>query len=217
MHATVHEWILDADDRAIGSLCTSPDLSLIACTDDKGRVLMIDTATNCIVRIWKGRRDAQLGWLVARTGRVQKTRHRSANVSSSYNLEEAVCQRYAVHRHRCRFGPLSLLSHSIYSLLVFHRDSGHASDGRIPSTMYLVMYATKQGMLEIWPPRVGKQIRSFRCGTTCRLVRVANLPGTREDRNRKHNMRQDVELNVETDCVLLDLSCGMMTRVSVCV
>ena len=39
---------------------------MAACTDDRGRVLLMDTASMCIVRIWKGYRDAHLGWLVAK-------------------------------------------------------------------------------------------------------------------------------------------------------
>lgn len=67
------DWPLHVDDRCMGSLCVAPDQLLAACTDDKGRVLLVDTTINCIVRIWKGRRDAQLGWLVASMEYLNKT------------------------------------------------------------------------------------------------------------------------------------------------
>jgi hypothetical protein len=41
----------------------SPDEQLAACTDDKGRVLLLDTGNLCFLRTWKGYRDAQCAWL----------------------------------------------------------------------------------------------------------------------------------------------------------
>ena len=41
----------------------SPGSTLAACTDDKGRVLLLDTCQLALVRAWKGYRDAQCAWL----------------------------------------------------------------------------------------------------------------------------------------------------------
>lgn len=50
-------------DRQATSIVSSPDKRLAAITDDFGRVLLIDV-TNClVVRIWKGYRSAQCGWI----------------------------------------------------------------------------------------------------------------------------------------------------------
>lgn len=52
-----------ADDRQVDSVSLSPGGQLAACTDDKGRVLLLDVRTLTFVRTWKGYRDAQCAWL----------------------------------------------------------------------------------------------------------------------------------------------------------
>lgn len=80
------DWPWHVDDRCMGSLCVAPNQLLAACTDDKGRVLLIDTTMNCIVRIWKGRRDAQLGWLVASIEYLNQTEASCDPVDSRIDL-----------------------------------------------------------------------------------------------------------------------------------
>ena len=57
--------LLNADDRLMEQLSLAPDGSLAACTDDKGRVLVVDCVSRTIIRAWKGYRDAQVGWLMS--------------------------------------------------------------------------------------------------------------------------------------------------------
>lgn len=45
------------------NLVLSPDGLLAACTDDKGRVVLVDSVSKTILRSWKGYRDAQVGWV----------------------------------------------------------------------------------------------------------------------------------------------------------
>lgn len=54
---------LEDTRRHIRTLDISPDLNLIAMTDDFGRVLLYNVPTNTISRVWKGYRDAQSGWV----------------------------------------------------------------------------------------------------------------------------------------------------------
>ena len=49
------------------TLVLSPGGLLAACTDDKGRVMLLDTHHLCFCRSWKGYRDAQCAWLEAPT------------------------------------------------------------------------------------------------------------------------------------------------------
>lgn len=44
-------------------MSVSPRGNLAACTDDKGRILLVDLVSMCIVRAWKGYRDVQCGWI----------------------------------------------------------------------------------------------------------------------------------------------------------
>jgi hypothetical protein len=56
--------MLDLQDvkRRILRLSMEPFGSLVAAADSLGRVTLYDTRTNCIVRLWKGLRDARLAW-----------------------------------------------------------------------------------------------------------------------------------------------------------
>ena len=51
--------------RCIVSICLSPMFDLCALTDNFGRVMLLDASSCTIVRMWKGYRDAQVGWLTA--------------------------------------------------------------------------------------------------------------------------------------------------------
>ncbi len=56
--------LLDLQDakRRVLRLSVEPYGSLVAAADGLGRVTLYDTRTNCIVRMWKGLRDARLAW-----------------------------------------------------------------------------------------------------------------------------------------------------------
>ncbi|KAM6219408.1 rab3 GTPase-activating protein non-catalytic subunit [Rhynchocyon petersi] len=52
------------DSRRHGeSICLSPCNTLAAATDDFGRVILLDVARGIAIRMWKGYRDAQIGWI----------------------------------------------------------------------------------------------------------------------------------------------------------
>lgn len=52
------------DSRRHGeSICLSPCNTLAAVTDDFGRVILLDVARGIAIRMWKGYRDAQVGWI----------------------------------------------------------------------------------------------------------------------------------------------------------
>ena len=52
-----------ADDRQVDTITLSPDGQLAACTDDKGRVFVMNVQSLAVVRAWKGYRDSQCAWL----------------------------------------------------------------------------------------------------------------------------------------------------------
>lgn len=52
------------DKRRLGdSIYLSPNNSYVATTDSFGRVILVDVERGTAVRMWKGYRDAQLGWV----------------------------------------------------------------------------------------------------------------------------------------------------------
>lgn len=68
----------------------SPDGLLAACTDDKGRVVLVDSTSKTIIRSWKGYRDAQVGW-VRQPGKTVGRGKGCMNVFSDGNKMEREC------------------------------------------------------------------------------------------------------------------------------
>eukprot|EP00879_Flechtneria_rotunda_P023802 GHRR01025202.1.p1 GENE.GHRR01025202.1~~GHRR01025202.1.p1 ORF type:complete len:221 (+),score=43.05 GHRR01025202.1:260-922(+) len=52
------------DDRVLEGLVPAPCGALLAAQDNLGRLMLLDGASTTAVRIWKGYRDAQCGWLL---------------------------------------------------------------------------------------------------------------------------------------------------------
>lgn len=57
-------WSINDAQRQLNSILESPATSLAVATDGFGRVLLIDTRACTVVRMWKGYRDAQCGWIL---------------------------------------------------------------------------------------------------------------------------------------------------------
>ena len=99
--------------RLATNIVASPDRRLAAVTDDFGRVLLVDVTNWFVIRIWKGYRNAQCGW-----------------VEVKRDLEE--------------------------------KGSPHAS--------FLVIYAPKRGLLEVWSAQRGPRAAAFNVGKHCKLL-----------------------------------------------
>lgn len=60
-------WCVSDSQRQLNSLLEAPTTSLAVTTDGFGRVLLVDTRACVVVRMWKGYRDAQCGWIVRKS------------------------------------------------------------------------------------------------------------------------------------------------------
>ncbi|XP_067335261.1 rab3 GTPase-activating protein non-catalytic subunit-like isoform X2 [Channa argus] len=110
------------DTRRHGeSICLSPCNTLAGVTDDFGRVTLLDLARGVGIRMWKGYRDAQLGWL---------------------QVPEEPGDR--------EFSPSASLPRR------------HA--------LFLVIYAPRRGILEVWGMQQGPRVGAFTVGKHCRLL-----------------------------------------------
>ncbi|XP_061551425.1 rab3 GTPase-activating protein non-catalytic subunit isoform X2 [Phycodurus eques] len=110
------------DSRRHGeSICLSPCNTLAGVTDDFGRVTLLDLNRGIAIRMWKGYRDAQLGWLHVPEDRVS----RECSASSSLTRRHA---------------------------------------------LFLVIYAPRRGILEIWAMQYGPRVGAFTVGKHCRLL-----------------------------------------------
>ncbi|KAM3595515.1 uncharacterized protein V6R79_024591 [Siganus canaliculatus] len=109
------------DSRRHGeSICLSPCNTLAGVTDDFGRVTLLDLARGICVRMWKGYRDAQLGWLQVPEERGDRQFSPSASP----------------RRH----------------------------------ALFLVIYAPRRGILEVWAMQQGPRVGAFTVGKHCRLL-----------------------------------------------
>lgn len=112
------EYALDDRRRRIVSLEPCPLGNAIAATDDFGRVLLLDSASGTITNVWKGYREAQVGWVLAK----ENTASRSCS--------------------------------------------------------YLVIYAPRRGLLEVWAPSLQFRAAAWNVGLEARLVQRISVPGS---------------------------------------
>ncbi|KAF0044808.1 hypothetical protein F2P81_003966 [Scophthalmus maximus] len=107
------------DSRRHGeSICLSPCNTLAGVTDDFGRVTLLDLARGIAIRMWKGYRDAQLGWLQVPEERGDREFSPSASLP---------------RRH----------------------------------ALFLVIYAPRRGILEVWAMQQGPRVGAFTVGKHC--------------------------------------------------
>ncbi|MBN3305707.1 RBGPR protein, partial [Amia calva] len=110
------------DSRRHGeSICLSPCSTLAGVTDDFGRVTLLDVGRGVAIRMWKGYRDAQLGWV---------------QVCESRGEAEAGGSPQFPRRH----------------------------------AQFLVIYAPRRGILEVWGTQHGPRVGAFTVGKHCRLL-----------------------------------------------
>uniref|UniRef100_A0A7N6BYD9 RAB3 GTPase activating protein subunit 2 (non-catalytic) n=1 Tax=Anabas testudineus TaxID=64144 RepID=A0A7N6BYD9_ANATE len=113
------------DSRRHGeSICLSPCNTLAGVTDDFGRVTLLDLARGNAIRMWKGYRDAQLGWLQV------------PEEQSDWEFSMSASLQQRVRRH----------------------------------ALFLVIYAPRRGILEVWGMQQGPRVGAFTVGKHCRLL-----------------------------------------------
>ena len=102
-------------DQRLGlAISVSPNKRLAAVIDDFGRVTLIDVHKWTAVRMWKGYREAQVGWVEVSEEQNPSSKTRRAS--------------------------------------------------------FLVIYAPKRGILEIWCSQMGPRVGAFNVGKTCKLI-----------------------------------------------
>ncbi|XP_069624574.1 rab3 GTPase-activating protein non-catalytic subunit isoform X1 [Ranitomeya imitator] len=117
------------DSRRHGeSISLSPCNTLAAVTDDFGRVILLDVGRGIAVRMWKGYRDAQIGWM---------------------QIMEDLHERVAERGHFSPFG---------------------STQGPCRVAQFLVIYAPRRGILEVWSTQQGPRVGAFNVGKHCRLL-----------------------------------------------
>ncbi len=108
------------------SIIVSPGNSLVATTDSFARVILVDALKGICVRVFKGYRDAQIGWICVDDD--------SSSASSSSS----------------------------------HHDQ-HDKNKR-KNALYLIIYAKRRGLLEVWGCQQGIRVAAFNVGKDCKLL-----------------------------------------------
>ncbi|OCT79434.1 rab3 GTPase-activating protein non-catalytic subunit [Xenopus laevis] len=117
------------DSRRLGeSISLSPCNTLAAVTDDFGRVILLDVGRGIAIRMWKGYRDAQVGWM---------------------QIVEDLHERESERGHNSPFQNAS---------------------GPSRVAQFLVIYAPRRGILEVWSTQQGPRVGAFNVGKHCRLL-----------------------------------------------
>ncbi|CAG5866197.1 unnamed protein product [Menidia menidia] len=149
------------DSRRHGeSICLSPCNTLAGVTDDFGRVTLLDLARGISIRMWKGYRDAQLGWLQVQEERGDREFSPSASLP---------------RRH----------------------------------ALFLIIYAPRRGILEVWAMQRGPRVGAFTVGKHCRLLYAGyRLMGVNSVTS------QGWQLHTQQVC-LLEPSTGALRTVSI--
>lgn len=110
------------DSRRHGeSICLSPCNTLAGVTDDFGRVTLLDLVRGIAIRMWKGYRDAQLGWM---------------QIAEERGMRDTQSSAPTPRRH----------------------------------ALFLVIYAPRRGILEVWAMQRGPRVGAFNVGKHCRLL-----------------------------------------------
>ncbi|OXB68300.1 hypothetical protein ASZ78_015240 [Callipepla squamata] len=114
------------DSRRHGEkICLSPCNTLAAVTDDFGRVILLDVTRGLAIRMWKGYRDAEVGWI-----QTVEDLHERETEKTDYSP----------------FG-----------------------NEQCPSRVaqFLVIYAPRRGILEVWSTQQGPRVGAFNVGKHC--------------------------------------------------
>ena len=148
-------------NRRIMRMSIDPSGKLVATADSLGRVMLFDTRLHCMIRMWKGLRDARFAWTVGYT-----TRKRSGNPppgtgtgdpNPKSNPKRVPRRVYSKHKH---------------------------TSGSGASALCLAIYAPQLGLLSMFSMRHGPCVRSIPVGQQCQIFsifEVSPLTGDRYD------------------------------------
>lgn len=90
------------------SLIISPANNIAAVTDSFGRVILFDTLKGIAIRIFKGYRDAQIGWICVDDESDEKENRRYALYLVIYAPRRGLLEVISINNHRLTESQLKL-------------------------------------------------------------------------------------------------------------
>ncbi|XP_011310795.1 rab3 GTPase-activating protein non-catalytic subunit [Fopius arisanus] len=151
-------------------LVPSPNRALSVVADGMGRVLLLDNRKGLALRMWKGYRDAQCGW-------VEVSEDKHSNRSSA-------------------LGDLSVCNKT-------HKTQRTNSRHSLKTALFLVIYAPKKSVIDVWGVQQGGKITTFTTSKNGRLIYINyGLLGVSDTTNPVQSRRPH-------SCVFLDSMGGL--------
>ena len=148
-----HRYCLQDKHRLTEKIVAAPVGKLAVVTDHFNRVVLFDTHKGVVIRMWKGYRDADCGWIVVE----EEEEGEDPKVSNTGQDPPKRC------------------------------------------ALFLVIYAPKRGILEIWLTEHGSRVGAFNVGKDCRLLYQGYEPLGRTG----HSMQAIRDVNGKNQCYLL--------------
>lgn len=156
-----HRFCLQDKRRHSEKITMAPISHLAVVTDAYNRVLLFDTSKGIVVRMWKGYRDAECGWVVVEE-------------------ENDECVDTQLDKKHKRIA------------------------------LFLVIYAPKRGIIEIYLTENGNRVGAFNVGKDCKLL----YPGYQSLGQTAHSFNFGQSNNNSNQCFLL-LSDGTLKSIQV--
>ncbi|KAM9968482.1 hypothetical protein ACTFIW_002923 [Dictyostelium discoideum] len=154
-------WAITDFKREIISINIDPSGRYAISTDNLGRVLLIDLVNSLVVKIWKGYRDCQCGFVsvVENNNNNNNDNENNENNENNEDLED--------------FIPRKLLK---------------KSSSTLQSRTYLVIYLGRRGILEIWGLKHRSREYFKTIGKGCKLISTTT-PSFFQNQSTSQNLR----------------------------
>lgn len=149
LHAT--NMLVDAKRRII-RISIDPEVSLLAAADGLGRVTLFDLQSECAVRLWKGVRDAHLGWILE----PNETNANPSTPSISSQSSPA----------------MSVTLRKQISLDVINEQQRETDTNNQETSLKLAIFAPLLGLISIYKMKNGPCVRMIPVGMNVKMVQL---------------------------------------------
>jgi hypothetical protein len=156
------------EKRRMLRMSIDPLQSLIACSDGFGRVTLFDIHQECFIRIWKGVRDAYLGWIVE-PDEVNDNNNNNNNIppsmsNSSHSTDQLM---------RANSGALTPTTPTPTTTLSHTNSLTHTTSKEFDEdepSLRLVIFAPQLGIISIYKMKHGPCVRVIPVGMNTKLI-----------------------------------------------
>ncbi|EGC28634.1 hypothetical protein DICPUDRAFT_44031 [Dictyostelium purpureum] len=176
----LQRWAISDYKREIQTILRDPSGRYAVCTDNIGRVLLLDLVNSLIVKLWKGYRDCQCGFINVteenqtdqeidiKNNNNNNNNNKNTSANESEDLED--------------FIPRKLLK---------------KSTNAIQSRTFLVIYLGRRGILEIWGLKHRSREYFKTIGQGCKLVSTL-IPSQFQNINTNNIRKSGTNINLQS-------------------